>query len=323
MTARFDFQIPQDDAGQRVDEFLASRLGGLSKIRIGRLVADGFCRINEQRAESGMRLKSGDLVQIEMTEDSRTAMRPEATPLDIIHEDDDFAVVLKPAGTLVHPTIGVKEGTLANALAYHFNKEHYESHLNEFNIAAESLVRPGIVHRLDRETSGLMVVAKTPRALRVLARHFRKRLVEKRYIALVHGRVEADSAMVSDPIGRDPLRRPQWWVMESGKPAETKYHVLDRVGPETLLELEPVTGRTNQLRIHCAHIGHPIVGDRYYGPQDSSPQVDRLFLHASRLSFNHPASGERLTFTSSLPDDLSEPLSRLRVFAGSPEFPGS
>jgi 23S rRNA pseudouridine1911/1915/1917 synthase len=287
------------------------------------LVAGGSCRINERRAESGMRVKAGDLVQIEVTEDSPTSMTPEARALDIVFEDDEIIVLVKPAGTLAHPTIGVKEGTLANALAYHLNRERYQSCSGEFTIAAESLARPGIVHRLDRETSGLMVVAKTPRALRVLARHFRKRLVDKQYVALVQGEVPEESGVITGAIGRDPSRRPQWWVMESGKAAETRYRVLERVGGRSLLELEPVTGRTNQLRIHCAYSGHPIVGDRYYGLASSLPPAGRLFLHANRLAFNHPVSGERLVFSSSLPDELSSYLSRLRGPEEFLESPGS
>lgn len=310
MGVSFDFRITDDGVGQRLDEFLASQLGGLSKIRIARLIAEGCCLINELRAEAGMRLKMGDSVEIEVPDGSPTAMNPEEIPLDIIYEDEELVVVVKPEGMLVHPTISVKAGTLANALAYHFNRERYTG---EPFLAAPALVRPGIAHRLDRDTSGLMVVAKTPRALRVLTRHFSKRLVEKAYTALVHGEVAGDEGSIVGAIGRDASRRPQWWVSESGKPAETRYRVLERVRGATLLELQPVTGRTNQLRIHCAYRGHPIAGDRYYGSPDSSCMSDRLFLHASRLTFIHPAGGERLLFTSALPDDLLALLSRLRA----------
>lgn len=320
MVASFDFQIADEGAGQRLDEFLALQLGGLSKIRIARLVAEGCCRINERRAEAGMRLKQGDFVRIDVPEGSPTAMMPEAIPLDISYEDEELVVVVKPAGMLVHPTIGVKAGTLANALAYHFNRGSYRPSTGGFGVAASSLVRPGIVHRLDRETSGLMVVAKTPRALRVLARHFRKRLVEKAYVALVHGEVYSDTGSIVGAIGRDASRRPQWSVSESGKPAETRYRVLERIRDATLLELQPVTGRTNQLRIHCAYRGHPIAGDRYYGSPDPRCVNDRLFLHASRLTFKHPSSGETLVFTSALPDDLQVILSRFRASRELPEF---
>jgi 23S rRNA pseudouridine1911/1915/1917 synthase len=199
---------------------------------------------------------------------------------------------------LVHPTIAAKTGTLANALAHYLNRDR------DLNPGCE-LIRPGFVHRLDRATSGLLVVAKSQQALSVLSRHFRKRIVQKRYLALAHGCVLEDEGVITGPIGRDPNRRPQWWIAENGKPAETRYRVLQRLTKGSLVELEPVTGRTNQLRIHCAYIGHPIIGDEFYGPASgSSPTPGRLFLHASRLAFNHPRTGQPLVFASELPAEL-------------------
>jgi 23S rRNA pseudouridine1911/1915/1917 synthase len=237
---------------------------------------------------------------------------------------------------LVHPTRSVKSGTLANALAYHLNRprvedrgsriEDGESRIEKTRLGAgdprfsildslssildsQSVIRPGLVHRLDRATSGLMVIAKTPRSLRVLSKHFRKRLVHKRYVALVHGEVETDAGSISAPIGRDPDQRPQWRVMDDGKPAETRFTVLERFLSATLLELEPVTGRTNQLRIHCAHIGHPIVGDDVHcglriADSGLAQSVTRLCLHAAKLAFHHPVSGEWMELSSSMPDDF-------------------
>ena len=165
----------------------------------------------------------------------------------------------------------------------------------------QSVVRPGIVHRLDRDTSGLMVVAKTQRALSILSRHFNRRLVRKRYIALVEGRILADEGAISAPIGRDPDHKPHWRVMDDGKAAETRFRVLERRGDITMVELEPVTGRTNQLRIHCAWAGHAILGDRLY----SNAPAERLCLHASELAFHHPAGGEWMEFHSPLPPDIT------------------
>jgi 23S rRNA pseudouridine1911/1915/1917 synthase len=325
----YSFTIEPADARLRVDEFLALRFGLLSRIRIARLVAEGACRLNSEPAVAGQRVKIGDVVEFEVGDPGPSAMTPEAIPLQIVFEDDHVIVVDKPSGMLVHPTIGVKAGTMANAVTYHLNKSALGRHATVVGevegdpargITAR-LVRPGIVHRLDRATSGLMVIAKTQQALSVLSRHFRKRLIEKRYVALVLGDVSADSGSIQAPIGRDPDRRPHWWVTENGKPAETRYRVLERFTAATLMELEPVTGRTNQLRIHCAYAGHSIVGDEYYGgnavtpsagnspieggaggPLQSSP--GRLFLHAARLVFKHPRTGELMVFVSNLPGEL-------------------
>lgn len=193
-----------------------------------------------------------------------------------------------------------------------------------------AVTRPGLVHRLDRATSGLIVVAKTPRALTILSRHFRKRLVEKRYLALVRGKVSQEFGSINAPIGRDPDQLPHWRVMEEGKPAETRFKVLDRLERATLLELEPVTGRTNQLRIHCAHMGHPIAGDEMHsdcglGSESSAGQEStvhnpqsaiRLCLHAWKLAFHHPANGDWMEFTTPVPDDLAATL-KLYALTGS------
>jgi 23S rRNA pseudouridine1911/1915/1917 synthase len=353
MSHSFQFRIEKPDAGQRLDEFFASRFGSLSRMRIANLIETGACLVNGAAGQAGYRVLMGDSVGVSFDDGAPTAMSPEPISLEIIHEDDHLLVVVKPAGMLVHPTMGVKTGTLANALAYYLNREFFgsefrvpgsELELNQFNQNLEpgtrnpeppsfpdgerhSLTRPGMVHRLDRATSGLMVIAKTPRALTVLCRHFRRRLVEKRYLALVHGKVDEEAGSIDAPIGRDPDHRPRWRVMEGGKPAETRFSVLERLGRATLLELVPVTGRTNQLRIHCALIGHPIVGDEMHGNIESrisncglktegqgeaqqfairNPQFEiRLCLHAWKLAFYHPASGDWMEFASPLPIDIA------------------
>jgi len=278
MKNSFQFRIEPPDAGQRLDEFFASRFGSLSRMRIANLIEAGACLVNGSAGRAGYRVLEGDSVGLSFDDGGPTSMSPERISLEIIHEDDHVIVVVKPAGMLVHPTMNVKSGTLANALSYHLNKSRIEDGGWKLESLDESVeprsstldplppvVRPGMVHRLDRATSGLMVIAKTPRALTNLSRHFRKRLVEKCYLALVHGKVTDETGSINAPIGRDPEQQPRWRVMESGKPAETRFTVLERFGEATLLELEPVTGRTNQLRIHCAHIGHPIVGDEMHG----------------------------------------------------------
>ncbi|MEK6301207.1 MAG: RluA family pseudouridine synthase [Acidobacteriota bacterium] len=283
ISGKRSFQASDADAGQRLDVFLAARVGDLSRMRIANLIAAGETSVNGEVARAGQRVVAGDSVVLTVEEDTVTAMSPDDIPLEILFEDEHLIVLVKPAGMLVHPTLSVKRGTLANALAHHLNEGlgfgvpgsgfddsaprepgTRNSELRTRNSEPGSAVRPGIVHRLDRATSGVMVVAKTQRALSVLSRHFHRRLVKKRYLALVHGSINEDEGTIVAPIGRDEERRPRWWVMETGKPAETRFQVVERLKRATLVELEPVTGRTNQLRIHCAYYGHPIVGDELY-----------------------------------------------------------
>ena len=288
MEAKREFHVGGESEGQRLDDFLAERVATLSRMHIAGLLARGACAVNGSEARAGRRLRAGDAVEVRDAFEVANSMTPERAPLEVAHEDEHVIVVNKPSGQLVHPTRGVKSGTLANALSYHLN-------LNQ-----QTLVRPGLVHRLDRDTSGLLVVAKTQSALSRLSQHFQRRLVEKRYAAVVAGRVEREELTIDAPIGRDEEARPRWLVTESGKQAETRLRVIERRGARTLVELEPVTGRTNQLRIHCAHVGHSIVGDELYSGEPHS----RLCLHASRLAFRHPATNEWMEFRSNIPEDV-------------------
>jgi 23S rRNA pseudouridine1911/1915/1917 synthase len=329
MMERSLFVVEESSAAQRLDEFLAARLVRLSRMGIANMLARGECAVNGEAARAGRRLSAGDAVEVVAGDETPNAMTPEAMPLEVVHEDEHMIVVVKPAGVLVHPTRGVKRGTLANALAYHLNRfrnaefglrideshassdeaadsrAHFgEGSLDKTNPQSEfrnpQFIRPGIVHRLDRDTSGLLVVAKTQAALSRLSQHFQRRLVEKRYLAVLCGRVERDAQTIAAPIGRDEDARPRWRVLDSGRASESRLRVLETNGERTLVELEPVTGRTNQLRIHCAHAGHAIVGDRLYG---GDPH-ERLCLHASRLAFRHPATNEPLEFSSPMPPEV-------------------
>ncbi|MCA1591987.1 MAG: RluA family pseudouridine synthase [Acidobacteria bacterium] len=297
--------------GRRLDEFLAARLDWLSRMRIATLLARGACTVNKTTAHAGQRLKAGDILEIALEEDAPNSMTPEPLPLDVVYEDAHLLVVNKPAGMLVHPTRGVKTGTLANALVYHLNQLLISSFGLPFErqgaLNPESkienpqpFIRPGLVHRLDRATSGLLVVAKGQRALSILSRHFHQRLVEKRYLALVRGCPPEDAFEINAPIGRDDEAQPKWRVLESGRHAETRVRVLERKAGLSLVELEPVTGRTNQLRIHCAHVGYPIVGDEW---RDGGAAT-RLCLHAARLAFHHPRGGDWMEFTSPPPEEM-------------------
>lgn len=336
MSRSYQFRIEQPDARQRLDEFLASRIGSLSRMRIANLIEAGACSVNGADGRAGYRIVAGDAIELAFNEGAPTSMFPEPIPLEVIYEDDHLIVVVKPTGMLVHPTMNVKSGTLANALAYHLNRSVIEAgrsaDLRSSILDSLSVIRPGLVHRLDRATSGLIVVAKTPRALTILSRHFRKRLVDKLYVALVHGHLDENCGSINVPIGRDPNQQPRWRVMEDGKAAETRFKVVERLNGVTLIELQPVTGRTNQLRIHCAHIGHPIVGDEIYG--DCKPRMSnlesnseahseqfpirnprfetRLCLHASKLAFHHPANGEWMEFTSTIAEEFGATIERNR-----------
>ena len=303
MTAEtLQFRVEEVWAGRRLDEFLAERVPGLSRMHIAGLLARGACRVGGEAAHAGRRLCAGDSVEVESEGDVPNSMTPEPVPLEVVHEDEHLIVVVKPAGMLVHPTLGVKRGTLANALAYHLNRKLLdESRVNENPIpSGAAFVRPGLVHRLDRDTSGLLAVTKTQAALSRLTQHFQRRLVEKRYVAVVGGLLKDEEITIEAPIGRDEDARPRWRVLESGKPAESRLRVTERAQRRTLVELEPLTGRTNQLRIHCAHLGHPIVGDVVYAGEP----YGRLCLHAARLAFRHPASNEWVEFVSKAPPEL-------------------
>ena len=296
------FSVEDEGSGRRLDDFLAERLTGLSRMHIAGLLARGACRVNGEAAHAGRRVRAGDLVEVESAGGVPNSMTPEPVPLEVVSEDEHLMVVVKPSGVLVHPTLGVKRGTLANALSYHLNRELIDESRADGNPipSGAAFVRPGIVHRLDRDTSGLMVVAKTQGALSRLTQHFQRRLVEKRYVAVVGGLLEEDEMTIDAPVGRAEGERPPWRVMESGKPAETRLRVSGRGSRRTLVGLEPLTGRTNQLRIHCAHVGHAIAGDVLYAGEPHA----RLCLHAARLAFRHPATNEWVEFASEAPPEL-------------------
>jgi 23S rRNA pseudouridine1911/1915/1917 synthase len=308
-----EFILGESEAGERLDRVLAARVPQVSRMRLRQALEQGAVRVNGEVRPPGWRVEAGDRVTLDLDLDQQTAMTPEPLPLSILHEDAALIVVEKPAGMVVHPAGRHRSGTLANALAYHFNVAG----------GAEPPVRPGLVHRLDRATSGIMVVAKTQASLRTsagsalrrLTIDFQERRVEKRYLALVHGAVEAEEGAWEAPIGSDRRAFPRWGIREEGRPAVTRYRVRERLPSHTLLELEPVTGRTNQLRLHGAHFGHPIAGDDLFG-RGPEPGLDRLFLHAYRLAFTHPGTGERLVFESPLPPPLAEYLESRRLPAG-------
>ncbi len=294
----FTFEV--GDGKPRLDRFVAGKLPKISLTRIRRLIDEGDVLVDSSRATKGFHLPKGVRVTVKIFTAEKSSATPEAIPLDILFEDDHIIVINKPIGLLTHPSHREKSGTLTNGLAYHFWQNGGEA------------IRPGLVHRLDRNTSGVILVAKTPRAHRTLSKHFRERKVHKFYLALVSGRVAQNTGEIDAPIGCEPKEWPHWRVMEGGdsRPAQTRYRVNRRFAAHTLLELEPLTGRTHQLRIHCNHIGHPIVGDPIYAsavdPLVGQQQLKHHFLHAARLVFNHPATGQPLTMEAPLPASMRD-----------------
>jgi 23S rRNA pseudouridine1911/1915/1917 synthase len=288
VSERFEFQVTTKDYKKRLDEFLFAEFPHLSRMYLRELVRDEKCEVNGRLENRGYLLKTKDFIEVEVDRTRQTSLQPEPIPIEIIFEDEEFLVADKPSGMLVHPTVGVRTGTLLNALAFHLNSSKNET---------DTFRRAGLVHRLDKDTSGLMVIAKTARSHRILCSHFQRKLVEKRYFALVDGKLEEDSGTIDAPIGRYAETR-VWNIKADGKRAVTNFWVKCRFADKTLLELEPVTGRTNQLRIHLAHLGHPILGDVKYGGREFS----RLCLHAFRLNFWHPNGNKWLKFETDLPE---------------------
>jgi 23S rRNA pseudouridine1911/1915/1917 synthase len=303
--------IPDDSAGVRLDRFLASVLAEQSRSQIQRLIKDGHVQVAGRAAKANQAVKPGQIIDIDIPAPSDPIPQPEALPLPILYQDRDLIVVDKPAGMVVHPAAGHASGTLVNALLHHV--------ADLSGIGGEK--RPGIVHRLDRGTSGLMVVAKHDTAHEELARQFHDREVEKEYIALVWGTVQA-GRRIDEPIGRDPADRKKMSARaRRAREAVTRIVRAEHFGRAlTLAQVAIHTGRTHQIRVHLSAIGHPIVGDSLYGgvhrrvPGDlhAVSHLDRPFLHAARLIFKHPADGRRLEFTSELPPDLQRVLDDLR-----------
>src|SRR5829696_4018910 len=299
-------RIGREHAGVRLDAYLASQIEGWSRARLQRLIESEDVLVNGRIVKSSYKLREHDEIEVDLTTPPTDRFEPENIPIDIVYEDETLVVVNKPAGLVVHPASGTPSGTLANALAYHFQK-----------LPGGTGVRPGIVHRLDRDTSGLMVVAKTETALENLSDQFRDRTVFKSYVALVHGRVAVSSGKIDQPLARDPSNRTRMAIVRGGRNALTLYRVRRAFDRFTLLDVELKTGRTHQIRVHLAWLKHPVVGDETYGGgRDNTIQdpqlrarirnLKRHFLHAEKLAFNHPNTNELVKFESPLPAELSQ-----------------
>lgn len=282
--------------------------------------------VNDVPAKPSYKLRDGDRVEAELTELAPTAFEPEDIPLDIIYEDDFLAVINKPAGMVVHPGAGIVSGTLANAIAWHFKFQISDSRARSDaeirNLGSEMPHRIGIVHRLDKDTSGLILVAKDEQTAEELSRQFQNREVEKSYVALVHGHIERSSGTIDRPIARDRWHRTKMTVAANGRSALSLWKVRQRFDKFTLVEVDIKTGRTHQIRVHLASINHPVVGDATYNEGRDNTVADvkikkaiadlgRFFLHAERLAFTHPQTKERLSLTQPLPQELQDFLQRL------------
>ena len=298
---RFDRQTPE-----RLDKFLVGLLQEFSRSRIQSLIADGFVEVNGSLAKkAGQMLENGFYVTVRILPPAPTELIPEIIPLDIVFENDDLVVVNKPAGMVVHPAAGHASGTLVNAML------GYDPDIE--GIGGEE--RPGVVHRLDKETSGLILLAKNERAHRWLQDQFRLRKVEKTYLALVDGKPPTLSGRVEAHIGRDPSHRKRMAIVPEsrGREAISEYKTLETFRNHTLLEFHPFTGRTHQIRLHCAFLGCPIVGDEVYGRKKPTVEINRHFLHAYRLRIILPGEKEPRFFEASLPDELEHVLISLRA----------
>ncbi|HQZ83105.1 MAG TPA: RluA family pseudouridine synthase [Pyrinomonadaceae bacterium] len=298
METRHIIVVPEAARKMRLEDFLLAHFSRLSKMYLREIVNRELCEVNGRWENIGRRLLPNDLVEIVVDANRETAMLPEEMPLDIIYEDEHLIALNKPVGILVHPSHRENRGTLLNGLAYYLNQHEVT--------LTNPAIRPGLPHRLDKDTSGVIVVAKTKLAHRNLTRAFMRKQAEKRYLAIVAGEPNVDSGEIDAPIGRDADAK-IWKVMVDGKAALSRYKVLERFAGSSLLELEPVTGRTNQLRIHLEHIGHPILGDAMRGGGD----CDRLYLHAQKLAVRHPADHSRIMeFTAAMPAEFSSQLER-------------
>lgn len=284
---------PQKD---RLDQFVADSSKRISRSQAKKLIKEGNILVNGQLVDPAYRVRKGDKIKVEIPAAKEVSLKPEKIPLKIIYEDSDILVIDKDPGIVTHPTLDHPGGTIVNAVLGHLEKMETKD------------LRPGIVHRLDKNTSGLLVVAKNTSALEKLKKQFKEKEVKKSYIALVHGKLEKEKGTIKEKIARHPKFRSKFSVSREGREALTNYKVLKRYNNLTLVELHPETGRTHQLRVHLSHLGHPIVGDKLYG---GKMLLNRQFLHASSLELIHPKTREIMIFKSELPNYLVDFLRKI------------
>lgn len=292
-----------EEKGQRLDVFVVERFPELSRSHVQKLIEQGNVLVDGSVRKANYKLRGGEAVQVTVPQAEPISVEPEDIPLDILYEDKDIIVVNKARGMVVHPASGVYSGTLVNALLYHCQD------LSGIN----GEIRPGIVHRLDKDTSGVMVCAKNDTAHLDLAEQIRTKTAHRTYWAIVHGNIKEEAGIIKGDIGRHPTDRKKMAIVrENGKPAVTHFKVLERFGEYTLVECQLETGRTHQIRVHMTSIGHPLINDPKYGPKKSSPfAINGQALHSLQLTLTHPVTKEEMTFTAPIPTDMEKILTGL------------
>ena len=297
------FEI-QEDQQMRLDKYLAEQFPEQTRSYLQKLIKDGEVTVNGKNVKTGYQLSKGDEVSVNIPEPKELDVEPQKMNLDIVYEDDDVILVNKPKGMVVHPAPGHTTDTLVNGLLY-----HCKDNLSGIN----GVARPGIVHRIDRDTTGILIVCKNDMSHNSIAAQLKEHSINRRYRALVHGNLKDDTGTVEGPIGRHPIDRKKMAINEkNGKPAVTHYTVLERFGNYTLIECKLETGRTHQIRVHMTSIGHPLVGDEVYGPAKCPFKLQGQCLHAMILGFVHPRTGEYMEFSADLPEYFEDLLRKLR-----------
>lgn len=299
-----EFFVRPEDAECRLDQFLARNISEMTRSFLQRLITDGKVTVNGRiRTKSGFALSAGDVIRMTLPPPIPSEVTPEAIPLDILYEDAHLAVINKSRGMVVHPAAGNWQGTLVNALL---------SHCQDLS-GINGVIRPGIVHRLDKDTSGVMLVAKTDQAHVSLAEQIKSHTAGRIYVAVVHGIFAQDEGTIEGAIGRHPKDRKKMSVIrQGGKAAVTHYKILERLARHSVVSCRLETGRTHQIRVHMAYIGHPVVGDPKYGPPVTGISIKGQALHSSEIHFRHPVTGELLNFSATLPDDMQQLINQLR-----------
>lgn len=292
MASRAIITVEEDMEGERLDALVAEQISGLSRTMVKSLIKEGYILVDGQLCKSSYRLREGQEILVELPAPEKTEIPAQNLPLHIVYQDEDLVVINKEKGMVVHPAPGHQDGTMVNALLFHIKG------LSEIN----GDLRPGIVHRLDKDTSGVMVVAKNDAAHRSLADQIKDHTINREYVALVHGVIKENLGTIDAPIGRSKVDRKKMGVVGNGRQAISNYQVLQRYRNYTLVRVKLLTGRTHQIRVHFAYIKHPVVGDPLYSSAKQHFNLDSQALHARVLGFFHPASGEYMEFSSELPE---------------------
>lgn len=295
------YTFSNEGINERIDKFITEKVTDASRSQIQSLIKEGHITVNGSSVKSNYKVQSEDIIEVNIPEPEVIDAKPEDISIEIIYEDQDVLVVNKPQGMVVHPSIGHSSGTLVNALLYHIKD------LSGIN----GKIRPGIVHRIDKDTSGLLMIAKNDVAHEKLSEQLKEKKAQREYIALVHGLIHHDKGTIDAPIGRDSSNRKKYAVVDNGKPSVTHFEVIERFNKYTLIKLILETGRTHQIRVHMDYIEHPLAGDPIYGPRKTI-KGNGQFLHAETLGFTHPTTGEEMKFSSPIPEIFQETIEILR-----------